>query len=30
MEFKEGSKVLINPHSLELVDVKGTGKKLMQ
>lgn len=29
-QIEEGSKVLVNPHSLELVDVKGTGKKLMQ
>src|SRR5260370_33169381 len=25
-----GDKVLINPHSLDLVDVKGTGWKLLQ
>ena len=30
VEFPVGSLVLINPHSLHLVDVKGTGKKLMQ
>ena len=28
--FKPGDAVLVNPHSLELVDVKGTGKKLVQ
>jgi Integrase zinc binding domain/Integrase core domain len=28
--YKVGDKVLINPHSLELVDVKGVGHKLMQ
>lgn len=28
--FAVGDEVLINPHSLELVDVQGTGKKLMQ
>ncbi|TFY54605.1 hypothetical protein EVJ58_g8762 [Rhodofomes roseus] len=28
--FPAGSRVLVNPHSLELVDVKGTGKKLVQ
>ncbi|TFY65437.1 hypothetical protein EVJ58_g1981 [Rhodofomes roseus] len=28
--FPVGSRVLVNPHSLELVDVKGTGKKLVQ
>jgi hypothetical protein len=27
--FKEGDEVLINPHTLELVDVIGTGRKLM-
>lgn len=30
VNFPIGSLVLVNPHSLELVDVKGTGKKLMQ
>ena len=30
MIFQPGDKVLINPHSLELVDVKGNGRKLMQ
>ncbi|TFY58379.1 hypothetical protein EVJ58_g6460 [Rhodofomes roseus] len=29
-QFEVGSKVLVNPHSLELVDVQGTGKKLVQ
>ena len=29
-EFKEGDEVLVNPHSLELVDVKGAGHKLVQ
>ena len=29
-EFEVGSYVLVNPHSLELVDVQGTGKKLVQ
>jgi hypothetical protein len=29
-EFEEGDKVLMNPHSLELIDVKGTGRKLVQ
>ena len=29
-EFEEGSLVLVNPHSLEWVDVKGTGTKLKQ
>lgn len=29
-EFKVGELALINPHSLELVDVEGTGKKLVQ
>jgi hypothetical protein len=29
-EFKPGDLVLINPHTLKLVDVKGTGKKLVQ
>ena len=29
-EFKEGDEVLVNPHSLELVDVKGAGRKLVQ
>jgi hypothetical protein len=29
-EFEEGDEVLVNPHSLELVDVKGTGRKLVQ
>ena len=28
--FEPGDSVLVNPHSLELVDVKGTGKKLVQ
>ena len=28
--LKEGNKVLINPHSLELVDVKGKSHKLVQ
>ncbi|TFY53089.1 hypothetical protein EVJ58_g9647 [Rhodofomes roseus] len=28
--FPVGTCVLVNPHSLELVDVKGTGKKLVQ
>ncbi|EPS96698.1 hypothetical protein FOMPIDRAFT_1103198, partial [Fomitopsis schrenkii] len=28
--FQPGDLVLVNPHSLELVDVKGTGKKLVQ
>jgi hypothetical protein len=28
--YKVGDKALINPHSLELVDVKGVGCKLMQ
>jgi hypothetical protein len=28
--YKVGDKVLLNPHSLELVNVKGTGRKLMQ
>jgi transposase InsO family protein len=27
--FKEGDEVLINPHTLELVDVAGAGRKLM-
>jgi hypothetical protein len=29
-EFEEGDKVLVNPHSLELVEVQGTGRKLVQ
>jgi hypothetical protein len=29
-EFEEGDEVLVNPHSLELVDVQGTGRKLVQ
>jgi hypothetical protein len=29
-EFEEGDEVLVNPHSLELVDVKGIGRKLVQ
>ena len=29
-EFEEGDEVLVNPHSLELVDVKGAGHKLVQ
>ena len=29
-EFEEGDEVLVNPHSLELVDVKGAGRKLVQ
>ena len=29
-EFKKGSMVLVNPHSLEWVDSKGTGAKLKQ
>lgn len=29
-EIKEGDLVLINPHTLKLVDVQGTGKKLVQ
>ncbi|EPS94953.1 hypothetical protein FOMPIDRAFT_34386, partial [Fomitopsis schrenkii] len=29
-QFEVGSQVLVNPHSLELVDVQGTGKKLVQ
>jgi hypothetical protein len=29
-EFKPGYLALINPHTLKLVDVKGTGKKLVQ
>jgi signal peptidase I len=28
--IKEGDYVLVNPHSLELVDVQGTGRKLVQ
>lgn len=28
--IKKGDKVLINPHTLKLVDIKGTGKKLVQ
>jgi hypothetical protein len=30
LTFKVGDEVLINPHSLELVDVAGAGRKLMQ
>ena len=29
-EFEEGDEVLLNPHSLDLVDVQGTGRKLLQ
>jgi hypothetical protein len=29
-EFEEGDEVLVNPHSLELVEVQGTGRKLVQ
>src|SRR5260370_25464597 len=29
-EFRVGDEVLINPHSLDLVDMKGTGQKLLQ
>jgi hypothetical protein len=29
-EIKEGDYALVNPHMLELVDVKGTGRKLIQ
>src|SRR5260370_10722769 len=29
-EFTVGDEVLVNPHSLDLVDVKGTGRKLLQ
>ena len=29
-EFRKGAKVLVNPHSLEWVDAKGTGAKLRQ
>lgn len=29
-ELKEGDWALVNPHTLELVDVKGTGRKLIQ
>jgi hypothetical protein len=29
-EFGEGDKVLVNPHSLKLIDVQGTGRKLVQ
>lgn len=29
-EFEEGDEVLMNPHSLELVEVAGTGWKLVQ
>jgi Chromo (CHRromatin Organisation MOdifier) domain len=29
-EFKEGDKVLVNPHSLELINTQGTGRKLVQ
>jgi hypothetical protein len=28
--IEEGDYVLVNPHSLELVDVQGTGRKLVQ
>ncbi|KAG6917886.1 hypothetical protein DXG01_000495 [Tephrocybe rancida] len=30
VEFEEGDWALVNPHTLELVDVKGTGRKLVQ
>ncbi|EMD30797.1 hypothetical protein CERSUDRAFT_40861, partial [Gelatoporia subvermispora B] len=30
VSFQVGDKVLVNPHSLELVDVKGTRRKLVQ
>lgn len=30
VEFQPGDLVLINPHTLKLVDVKGTGRKLVQ
>jgi hypothetical protein len=29
-ELEEGNEVLVNPHSLELVDVQGAGRKLVQ
>jgi hypothetical protein len=29
-EFEEGNEVLMNPHSLKLIDVKGMGRKLVQ
>jgi Integrase zinc binding domain/Chromo (CHRromatin Organisation MOdifier) domain len=29
-ELEEGDKVLVNPHSLELIDMQGTGRKLVQ
>jgi hypothetical protein len=29
-ELEEGDEVLVNPHSLELVDVQGAGQKLVQ
>ena len=29
-EMKVGDYTLVNPHSLELVDIAGTGKKLIQ
>src|SRR5260370_31510125 len=29
-EFTVGDEVLVNPHSLNLVDMKGTGQKLLQ
>lgn len=29
-EFEEGDEVLVDPHALELVDVQGTGRKLVQ
>lgn len=29
-DFKKGDKVLLNPHSLDWIDVKGPGKKLKQ
>ena len=29
-EFKQGDRVLVNPHSLDWVDAKGTGNKLKQ
>ena len=29
-EYEVGDEVLVNPHSLDLVDVKGTGRKLLQ
>jgi len=30
LDFKQGDRVLVNPHSLDWVDVKGTGMKLKQ